>query len=121
MKGFSKLAVLAVLALCSAVAFAGEKQSINLEIHQAATIAGVKVPAGDYKLVVEREGQKAKVAVMRGKTTVVSTDARFSELSSFTTPVTIVSGPDAKVIEIQSSKLKGAIVFDQAPASSGGN
>jgi hypothetical protein len=119
MKVFSKLAILAILALCSAVAFAGEKQSINVDLHQASTIAGVKVPAGEYKLVVERDGQKAKVALMHGKTTVVATDARFAEQSSFTTPIAVVSGADAKIIQIESSKLKGAVVFDEAAATSG--
>jgi len=54
MKIFTRFTLIAVLALCSGAAFAGEKQSININIHEDATIAGVKIPAGEYKMLIDR-------------------------------------------------------------------
>jgi hypothetical protein len=120
MKTFSKLALIAILALCSAAAFAGDKQSINLNIYQDASIAGVKVPAGEYKMVIERDGQKARVTLMSGSHKILTTDARFAELTSFSAPTAVVTGANAKVTQIEISKLKGAIVFEALPEVAGG-
>lgn len=120
MKIFSKFALIAVLALCSAVAFAGEKQSINLNFYQDSVIAGVKVPAGEYKMLVARDGQNAQFTLMRGKAKIVETGARFVELASFSAPMAVVTEGGTKVARIEVSKLKGAIVFDQAPQVAGG-
>jgi hypothetical protein len=123
MKTFARLALIAVFALCSAVAFAGDSQSINLSVHEDTTIAGVKVPAGEYKMVIDRQGPVVKFTLMRGGRIIVATDAHFAELASFSAPTAVVTGANAKVTEIQVSKLKGAIVFDvfdQGTASAGG-
>jgi hypothetical protein len=113
MKIFLKFALIAVLALCSAAAFAGEKQSININIHEDATIAGVKIPAGEYKMLIDREGLAVKFVLMSGGRKVVETNARFVELASFSAPNAVVVGAHANVTEIQISKLKGSVVFEQ--------
>jgi hypothetical protein len=121
MKGLIKVLPIAVLALSSLAAYAADKQSIDLKVHEAAVIAGVKVPVGEYKMLVERDGNSVKFTLMQGRHTVVSTGARFVELSNFSAPTAIEAGADAKVHQIQVTKLKGAIVFDQGPANATGN
>jgi hypothetical protein len=120
MKSFTKLALIAVLTMCSAAAFAGEKQSINFNIYENSTIAGVKVPAGEYTMLVDRDGSSVKFTLMRGGRKIVATDARFVALDSFAAPTAVVTGANARVIEIDVSKLKGAIVFDANPAAGAG-
>ncbi len=120
MKSFSRLTVLAILALCSIAAFAGNKQTTYLRLFQPATIAGVKVPAGEYKLVVERDGANAKVALMDGGKKIVEADAHFVELKSFVAPTAVVTEANSNVVRIEISKMKGAVVFDPATPNVGG-
>jgi D-alanyl-D-alanine dipeptidase len=121
MKNLTQVLLIAVLALCSVAAYAGDKQSIDLNVHEAAVIAGVKVPAGEYKMLIERDGQSVKFTLMQGHRTVVSTGAQFVELSSFSAPTAIETGAGEQVRQIQVAKLKGAIVFSPGTGSAAGN
>ncbi len=118
MKSLTRFVVIAILALCSAAAFAGDKK-IDLKLHQNSTIVGVKVPAGDYKMIAVRQGQLVKFTLLRGNHTIVSTDAQFVEFANFSGPVAVVTGADSKVTEIQIAALKGSVVFDQGTAIGG--
>jgi len=112
MKIFTRVFLIAALALCSAAAFAGDKQSINLNVYENATIAGVKVPAGQYKMVIDRDGQVVKFSLMRGSQKLVAANAHFEERTTFSAHTALVTGADASVKEIEISKLKGAVIFD---------
>lgn len=120
MNKFSKLAILAIFAVCSVAAFAGSKQTTYLTFSQETTIAGVKVPAGDYKMTVERDGANAKVTLTSGGKKFVETDAHFVELKTFTGPTAVITGANSSVAQIEVSRMKGAVVFDQATPAAGG-
>jgi hypothetical protein len=118
MKSLIRFVVIAVLALCSVAAFAGDKK-IDLILHQDSTIAGVKVPAGEYKMMAVRQGPLVKFTLLRGGHTIVAADAQFADYANFSGPVAVVTGPNAKVTEIQIAALKGCVVFDQGTAIGG--
>jgi hypothetical protein len=87
---------------------------------QETTVAGVKVPAGDYKMVVERDGANAKVTLMSGSKKVVETSAHFVELTTFAGPNAVITGANSNVDRIEVSRMKGAVVFDAAAPAAGG-
>jgi hypothetical protein len=119
MNNFSKLVIVAIFTVCSVAAFAASKQSTIVTFTHETTVAGVKVPAGDYKLVVERDGANAKVTLSSGKT-VVSVNAHFEDLKTFSGPNAVITGANDSVARIEVSRMKGAVVFDAAAPAAGG-
>ncbi|HVP64946.1 MAG TPA: hypothetical protein VMT82_08620 [candidate division Zixibacteria bacterium] len=111
MKSFAKLAAVLLLAFAASAAFAGANSSLSIHIYENVTIAGTAVPAGEYKMQIDRTGDAVKFSLMRGKTAVVQVPARFEERKFFSTSTAVVSR-NAQVREIQIEKLKGAVVFD---------
>ena len=111
MKGFAKFAAVLLLALAATAAFAGDNNALSIHIHDNVTIAGTAVPAGDYKMVIDRSGDVVKFSLMRGKTAVVQAPAHFEARNYFSASTAVVSR-NAQVREIQIEKLKGAVVFE---------
>jgi hypothetical protein len=111
MRGFAKFAAVLLLALAATAAFAGDNQAFNIHIYDNVTVAGTRVPAGDYKMLIDRSGDAVKFSLMRGKTAVVQTSAHFEGRDVFSTKTAVVSR-GIEVREIQIEKLKGAVVFE---------
>ncbi|HUO59784.1 MAG TPA: hypothetical protein VMU24_03885 [Candidatus Acidoferrales bacterium] len=118
MKGFARFAAVLLLALAATAAFAGDNNVLNIHIYDNVTIAGTAVPAGDYKMLIDRTGDMVKFSLMRGKTPVVQVPAHFEARDFFSTKTGVVTR-DARVREIQIEKLKGAVVFEQDETAKG--
>jgi hypothetical protein len=111
MKNFAKCAAVLLMVLVATAAFAGDNNALNIQIKNAVTIAGTAVPAGDYKMIIDRSGDAVKFSLMRGKTAVVQAPAHFESRKFFSGSTALVS-QQAQVREIQIEKLKGAVVFE---------
>lgn len=111
MKSFGKFAAVLLLALAATVAFAGDNNALNIHICNNVTIAGTAIPAGDYKMVIDRTGDAVKFSLLRGKTAVVQAPAHFQARNGFSSEIGVITR-DARVREIQIEKLKGAVVFE---------
>ena len=61
--------------LAPALAFAGSKNSINLNLEQPVEVAGTQLAPGHYKLIWESAGQNVTVTFAEGKKTVATTSA----------------------------------------------
>lgn len=62
--------------LVPALAFAGSKNSANVNLQQPVEVAGTQLAAGQYKLVWEGSGQNVTVTFAEGKKTVATTPAK---------------------------------------------
>ena len=112
MKNIAKTIVLALFALLATAAFAGDASSkISLHLTSASTISGTKLAPGDYNLYVTRDGDNAKVRVTNGPKELVNTTAKYRAMDQFVGGVAVAKTAANDIVEVQSSKLKGALVF----------
>ena len=113
MKNLAKTIVLALFALLATAAFAGDAATTKLNLHltDAATVAGTKLAPGDYNLFVTRDGDDAKVRVTSGSKEFVNTTAKYRAMDKFAGDVAVARTKTNEVVEVQSKKLKGALVF----------
>ncbi len=119
MKLIAKLTALTLVAFLAISAFAGTAATpnttkITLTLDQAATIAGTKLAAGEYKIYVNRNGDDATVRITDGKREVVNTAAKFQSRTDFDGVTSILINANRDVLELRSLKLKGALLFDAA-------
>lgn len=66
----------AVVVLIPALAFAGQKNSANVELDQAVTVAGTQLAPGEYKLNWEGNGPNVTVSFVEGRKTVATVPAK---------------------------------------------
>ncbi len=116
MKLIAKLTALTLVAFLAISAFAGTAATpnttkITLNLDQAATIAGTKLAAGEYNVYVSRNGDDATVRVTSGRRELVNTAGHFKPMKDFTGVTAIVVNGSRDILEFQSMKLKGAVVF----------
>ncbi len=125
MKRIARLTALTLITFLATAVFAadgGAASKQTLTLSQTTSIAGVKLEAGDYKLFVTRDGDSAKVRITSGSKELVNTSAQFKEMSKFVGDVVLARNSSNEVVELQSKKLKGALVFNpQAGAATQGN
>jgi hypothetical protein len=117
MKNLVKLTLLTLVAFLATAVFAADSGATKLELHLTsdATIAGTKLAAGDYHVFVTRDGDNATVLVKNGPNEVLNTTATFKPMTHFSGDIALARTPSDQVVELQSKKLKGALVF--APAA----
>jgi hypothetical protein len=106
--------------LACATAFAGDTQNVNVTLSHNFTINGTQVKAGDYKVVVERNGTDAKVTFVNGKKAVASASGKFAETKELGFGFAVVS-EGAAITGVQGDKLKGTIVLAPGSATAAGN
>jgi hypothetical protein len=75
MKSKSLFAAATVL-LTPVLAFAGTKDSANLELTQQVTVAGTQLSPGHYKLTWEGDGPDTTVSFAEGKKTIATAPAK---------------------------------------------
>ena len=121
MKNFVKLTLLTLVAFLATAVFAADSSATKLNLHLTsdATIAGTKLTAGDYHVFVTKNGDSATVLVKDGPKEVVNTTATYKPMDKFTGDVAIARNTSNEVVELQSKKLKGALVFSPAASTSG--
>jgi hypothetical protein len=66
----------AIVLLIPAMAFAKPKDSANIDLNQAVTVAGAKLTPGHYKLIWEGSGSNTTVRFVEGKKTVATAPAK---------------------------------------------
>ena len=66
----------AMMFLIPALAFAGQKNSANVELVQPVKVAGTQLAPGDYKLIWEGNGPEITVSFLSGKKTVATAPAK---------------------------------------------
>ncbi len=59
-----------------ALAFAGERNSANVELDQSVTVAGTQLAPGQYKLIWEGNAPNVSVSFVEGKKTVATAPAK---------------------------------------------
>jgi hypothetical protein len=71
-----KVLFLVTMVFLPAFAFAGPRNSANIELDQPVTIAGTQLVPGQYKLIWEGNGPNVNVSFVEGKKTVATAPAK---------------------------------------------
>jgi opacity protein-like surface antigen len=119
MKQFGKLMAFVMVVLLASAAFAADAAAtsntkLSLDLPQATSFAGNKLEAGHYNVYVERHGDDANVRITSGSHEVVNTTAKYRQMTRFNGSTALAVDTSRNVQELQSSKLKGALVFSPA-------
>lgn len=119
MKIFAKLTGFTLVALLATAAYAADGNASKLSLHltEAASIAGTKLAAGDYNVYVTRDGDDAKVRVTSGKHELINTTAKYKAMKRFPGSLAVAQTESHEVVELQSRKLGGALVFGSTGAT----
>jgi hypothetical protein len=115
MNRIAKWTALTLITFLATAVFAADANSatkLTLNLTEATTIAGTKLAPGDYTVIVNRDGDNAKVRVTSGSKELVNTTAKFREMDKFVGGTVLARTPAREVVELQSKKLKGALVFN---------
>jgi hypothetical protein len=76
----SKSVVMGLALLLASSAFAATKASLNLQ--DPTTVNGIKLKAGDYKLMWDGSGPNVEVSIIQGKNVLTKVPAKVVDLSS---------------------------------------
>ncbi len=112
--------VIALLLCLSLSSFAAQAESVTLNLSSPTQVNGTTLKAGDYQLVINKNGEAVKVTFLSGKKEVLSAEGTFVAHDQFPTPVSAVVAREngTKTLqEIWVSKIKGAIVLNRTSAS----
>ncbi len=123
MKQVQKIALLMITMLLAIAAFAAtDKKSVDLTLNHTAVVNGTTLEPGDYKVVLERQGDTIQASFRSGKKTVATSTGHFEQRSAFPADVAImVNGNDRAVQQLLVKKMNGAVVFDSGAASAAGH
>ncbi len=120
MKLIAKLTAMTMVAFLATASFAAGADSnstkISLSLDSAKTIAGTKLEPGNYNVYVQRTGDDAKVRITQGKHEIVSTTGKYRAMARLNDSTALSVNKDSEVLELQSPKIKGAVVFDAEKA-----
>lgn len=106
--------------LLAVSAFAAEKVDVTLT--KNTTVNGTTLKPGDYKVVLQRDGDSVQATFFNGKKNVASTSGHFEQRKNFPSSVSlVVNDSDRALQQIVVEKMKGAVVLDGAAASSAGH
>ncbi len=117
---FSRILLGAFIALISVAALAKDQESYNITLHSKAVIAGANLAAGDYKIVIDRAGNTAKVTFLQYKTKVATADASIAPLPAGITNLAVVTNAKGDLLQIQIAKMNGTLVFQAADKATAG-
>jgi hypothetical protein len=122
MKQIRKIVGMTFVLLLAVSAFASDKSSINLTLNHPSVINGTTLAAGDYKVVLDRNGDAVQATFLSGRKTVATSSGHFEQRKAFGGGVSLVlDDRDRSIQQIVVQKMKGAVVFDNAAASAGGH
>ena len=121
MKPLAKVLVTVILvSMACAAAFAGDTQNVNVTLSRNFTVNGAQLKAGEYKVVVERNGADAKVTFLNEKKAVASASGKFAEAKELGFGFAVIS-EGAVITGVQGDKLKGKIELAPGSATAAGN
>jgi hypothetical protein len=119
MKRAGRIAGLSFTVLLAVSAFASDKSTLNLRLDQKAVVNGTTLPAGDYKVELQRNGDQVQATFISKGKAVTSQNAHFENRTALPNGVSVVSdATNNSIKEIDSKKLKGGIVFGGASSES---
>lgn len=122
MKHMWKFVVVTFALLLAVSAFAANKSSVNLTLNHQAVVNGVTLAPGDYKILLDRNGDAVQATFLASGKTVATTAGHFEQRTKFPASVSLVIGDnDRAVQQIVVEKLKGAVVLDNGGASAAGH
>ncbi len=122
MKHIEKIAVIFAALLMTVSALAANKSSVNFTLTDKAMVNGTTLQPGDYKMVVDRDGNNVQATfITRGKE-VAKSSGHFEQRDSFASGVSLVTNnTDRAIQQVVVQKLKGAVVLDNAASSGAGH
>lgn len=124
MKHLQKLALILCTLLLATVAFAADKNnSVNLSLNNKAVVNGTTLQPGDYKVVLDRNGNDVKATFVKSGKTVATATGHFEERPTGVNGsgvAVVVNDSDRALRQLVIGKMKGAVVLDNSNASSGG-
>jgi hypothetical protein len=119
MKHLQKIAVLFAAVVLTVSAFAA-KNSVTVTLNDNAVVNGTNLPAGEYKVVIDRDGDNVQATFVSAGKTIAKTSGRFEQRSSLPSSVSLVTrNKDHAVQQILVPKMKGAIVLDDGSPAAG--
>jgi len=123
MKQVQKIALLMITMLLAIAAFAGtDKSSVDLTLNHKAVINGTTLEPGNYRVVLERQGDTIQATFRDGKKTIATSTGHFEQRSAFPADVAVVIGEsDRSMQQLLVKKMNGAIVFENGGASAAGH
>lgn len=102
-----------------ALAFAGPRNSANLELNQSVTIAGTQLAPGQYKLIWEGNGPNVNVSFVEGKKTVATAPAKLVSNTTNEEAIETATQTDNTRV-LQAVDLKNLIIrFENAVPGAG--
>ena len=123
MKHIGKIAVIFAALLISVSAFAADKSTVNLTLNDKAVLNGTALQPGDYKVVLDRDGNNVQATfITRGKE-VAKSSGHFEQRDAFAgSGVSLVTNNgDRAIQQLVVKKMKGAVVFENAASSGAGH
>lgn len=122
MKQIRKIVGMTFVLLLAASAFASDKSTVNLTLNHASIVNGTTLAPGDYKVVMDRNGDAVQATFLSGKKTVATSSGHFEQRNAFGGAVSVMlDDRDRSIQQIIVQKMKGAVVLDSAAASAGGH
>ena len=124
MKQFQKYAVLvfSLLLLAAGALAANNKSAVDLTLNHQVVVNGTTLTPGDYKVVLEREGDNVQATFRSAGKTVATSTGHFEQRANMPASVSLVVGEkDRALQQILVQKLKGAVVFDNGGAAAAGH
>lgn len=118
MKHMGKIAVIFAALLITVSAFAANKNSVNLTLNDKAMVNGTTLQPGDYKVVLDRDGDNVQATFITKGKEVAKSSGHFEQRTSFVSGVSLVTNnSDHAIQQIVVAKMKGAVVLDSGAAS----
>jgi hypothetical protein len=124
MKQVQKFAVLvfSLLLLAATALAASNKSAIDLTLNHQVVVNGTTLQPGDYKIVLERDGDNVQATFRSSGKTVATSTGHFEQRTNMPGPVSLVVGDkDRAVQQLLVQKMKGAVVFDNGGAAAAGH
>jgi len=113
------LSVAAIVFLTPALAFAGPKNSTNLELDQAIKVADTQLAPGQYKVIWQGSGPEITVSFTEGKKTLATVPAKLVASTNSQKTIETDIAPDTTTV-LRAIDLKhSTIQFDNATPATG--
>lgn len=122
MKPIHKVSVMFCALLMAVSAFAANKSSVDLTLNNKAVVNGTTLAPGDYKVVLDRNGDNVQTTFLSKGKTVATSAGHFEQRTAFPGAVSLmVNDSDRSVRQIVVQKMKGAVIFDNGASSAAGH
>jgi hypothetical protein len=122
MKQIRKIVGITFVLLLAVSAFAANKSTVNLTLNHPSIVNGTTLAPGEYKVVMDRNGDAVQTTFLSNGKAVATSSGHFEQRKAFGGSVSLMlDDRDRSIQQIIVEKMKGAVIFDNAAASSGGH